>query len=91
MISPYSYIEEIKDKSYKELLKERTKLLKEIIDFEKSLNKPVDADFEIMCPSPEVVYQYNLEYLSKLCNLIAEKYNYEYNRWTCQRLSKPNS
>lgn len=29
-------------------------------------------------PSPEVVYQCNLEYLGKLCELIAEKYNQEY-------------
>lgn len=76
MISPYSYIEEQKDKSYKQLLKERDDLLKEIKEFEN--NQYNIAEQEIISPSPEVVYQCNLMYLGKLCDLIAEKYNKEY-------------
>ena len=75
MISPYSYIEEQKNKNYKQLIKERDKLLKEIYEFE---NNQSNAEEEIMCPSPEVVYQCNLMYLGELCDLIAEKYNKEY-------------
>ena len=38
MISPEGYLEEIKNKSYNELLIERSELLKEIMDFEKNNN-----------------------------------------------------
>lgn len=75
MMSPFQYEKEIEDKSYKELLKEREELLKKIYSFE---NKKEDPNEIIMCPSPDVVYQMNLEYLSVLCVLIAKKYNKEY-------------
>lgn len=78
MISPYSYREEQAKKTYKELLKERKELLKKIIEFENNLDEPDGNDVEIISPSPEVVYQCNLQYLSELCDLIAEKYNHEY-------------
>ena len=78
MISPYLYREEQENKSYKELLKEREGLLKEIIEFEGNLDKSAGDDLEITCPSPEVIYQCNLQYLSELCDLIAEKYNHDY-------------
>lgn len=75
MISPETYIDELKNKTYKELLKEKDKLLKEISDFEN--NKIVDEEYNIN-PSPDVIYQCNLLYLSKLCELIADKFNKEY-------------
>ena len=75
MISPDSYIDELKDKTYKELIKEKNKLLKEISDFEN--NKIADEEYNIN-PSPDVIYQCNLLYLSKLCELIANKFNKEY-------------
>lgn len=75
MISPESYIDELKDKTYKELIKEKNKLLKEISDFEN--NKIADEEYNID-PSPDVIYQCNLLYLSKLCELIADKFNKEY-------------
>jgi len=75
MISPESYIDELKNKNYKELIKEKNKLLKEISDFEN--NKIVDEEYNID-PSPDVIYQCNLLYLSKLCELIADKFNKEY-------------
>ena len=38
--------------------------------------KEFDKEIEIIRhPSPEVVYQMNLLYLSKLCELLCEKYN----------------
>jgi len=75
MISPNGFVEELKDKPYKELLKERDKLIRQIRAFEK--DKVPESEYSI-CPSPEVVYQMNLQYLGELCNLIAEKYNKEY-------------
>lgn len=75
MISPNCYIDEIKDKSYKELLKEREELLKAIYSFEK---EEIEKGEIIYSPSPEVVYQMNLEYLGELCKLISRKYNEEY-------------
>ena len=74
MISPESFIEfECKDKSYKELLKTRDSLIREVRAFEKG-----KTSSEIMMdPSPEVIYQMNLEYLGELCKLISEKYNTE--------------
>lgn len=75
MISPDSYIDEFKSKNYKELIKEKDKLLKEISDFE---NNKIPAIEYNMNPSPDVIYQCNLLYLSKLCELIADKFNKEY-------------
>ena len=75
MISPEAYIDELKNKTYKELIKEKNKLLKEISDFEN--NKIADEEYNIN-PSPDVIYQCNLLYLSKLGELIADKFNKEY-------------
>lgn len=75
MISPEWYIDEQKIKQYKELIKERDKLLKEIVNFE---NKNIPDDEYLIDPSPEVRYQCNLKYLGKLCELISEKYNMEF-------------
>ncbi len=74
MISPDWYIEEQKDKKYKDLLKEKEKLLKEIKAFED--DKIPESEYMID-PSPEVRYQCNLKYLGKLCELISDKYNKE--------------
>ncbi|MDO4271659.1 MAG: hypothetical protein Q4C83_01585 [Candidatus Saccharibacteria bacterium] len=70
MISPESYIDEIRDKSYKQLLKEKRRLIKEIDEFENSSRQ----EEIIVLPSPETIYLCNLEYLAELCKLIAEKY-----------------
>lgn len=76
MISPESFIENLKDKSYSELLEERENLFKKIYSFENETNKSKEI---FISPSPEVRYQVNLQYLGKLCELIAIKYNKEYN------------
>ena len=68
MISPGTFIEfECKGKSYKELLEE-------IYAFE---NGKISPEERMVCPSPEVVYQMNLEYLGELCKLISDTYNSE--------------
>ena len=74
MISPDSYISEFKDKPYDKLLVERDKLIRSIKKFEKEYGKEDDSDFVIMSPSPDVVYQMELEYLGKLAVLISEKF-----------------
>lgn len=74
MISPEKFIEEYKNKSYAELLPIRNELLEEIQAFE---NHTYNPEMNMVHPSPEVVYQCNLEYMGKLCELIAEKYNSE--------------
>jgi len=75
MISPESYIDQLRDKSYEELLEEREKIIKEIREFEKTYNK--DSKEELISPSPKTIYICNLLYLGKLCELIVEKYNEE--------------
>jgi len=75
MISPEGFIQEYLDRSYIELLKVRDKLIVEIRYFEKHKSEP---DELIIDPSPEVVYQCNLNYLSKICELISQKYNQEF-------------
>lgn len=75
MISPEGFIEEYKNKSYAELLLVRDELLDNIQAFEK---QDYDKKQEFISPSPEVIYQCNLEYLGKLCELISKKYNQEY-------------
>lgn len=72
MISPQNYVDDMKEKCYEDLIKEKYKLIKERHRFEN--NKIADNEFCIN-PSPEVVYQCNLLYLSELCKLVQEKFN----------------
>ena len=71
MISPESYIKLLEEKSYEELLIEREMLLSSIKEFEKCGGT---ENAEIISPSPDTRYQCDLLYLSKLCELIVEKY-----------------
>ena len=75
MISPEGFIAEHRNEPYKELLLVRDALLEEIRAFETHTYDPV---LDMVDPAPEVVYQCNLLYLGKLCELISEKYNQEY-------------
>ena len=82
MISPDGFIAKHEYKSYAELLLVRDRLIKDIQYFEKHR----DEESEIqMRPSPEVIYQCKLLYLSKLSELIMEKYNEEYIRGGADR------
>lgn len=75
MISPESYILKYIDKPYEELLLVRDRLISHIRHFEKHKDEQEEV---IICPSSEVAYQCNLEYLAKMCELIAKKYNQEF-------------
>ena len=78
MISPEGYINDLKDKKYKELLVERDRMLKDIKNFEKE-DSEAEIGIEIIRhPSPDLVYHMNLLYLSKLSELLSEKYNKEF-------------
>ncbi len=70
MISPEVFISMQMDKSYEELIEVRDEMMEDIKDFEEYPDQTC-----LISPSPEVVYQMNLKYLAKLCELIAEKYN----------------
>ena len=74
MIIPDYYVKTLKNKSYKQLLIERNKLLNDIYSFENESNNNM-IDKQIFSPSPDVIYQMKLNYLAKICELIAKKYN----------------
>ena len=79
MISPSGYGEMLKDTSYPELIRERDRLIRFIRKFEKDEMAGDRSDPRWrMCPSPDVQYQMNLEYLAVLCGMMHEKYNREY-------------
>jgi len=73
MISPDSAIL-VQDMSYKKLLSKRDEILEDIYAFEQG-KLPKEAF--LINPSPDVFYQWNLEYLGLLCNLITEKFGDE--------------
>lgn len=72
MINPQSFVDELMDKSYEELIKEKDKLINKIKRFE---NKKVTENEYDINPSPDVIYQCNLLYLSELSKLINDKFN----------------
>ena len=74
MISPETYRKDHENDTYEELLKERNELISEIRYFEKH-EKEIMKDAAYICPSPDLVYQIELDYLSELCCLISTKYN----------------
>lgn len=77
MISPESYIEELQNKTYKELLEVRDELLDEIREFEENFEEIMGKEPDIS-PSPDVVYQWTLDALGILFKLISDKFNEEY-------------
>ncbi|MCR5488707.1 MAG: hypothetical protein K6F03_01395 [Saccharofermentans sp.] len=78
MMSPDMYIELIKDKKYAELLPIRDGLIQALREFEEETYDPAQAT---MHPTPDVKYQVRLQYLSKLCELICDKFNEEFEQW----------
>ena len=79
MISPDTFIVGYKDKPYLELMKERDSLMESVRWFEQAeiAGDRSDPAWRY-CPSPDVQYQVNLEYLSALCQLMQERYNRDY-------------
>ena len=79
MISPLGYIEQLKEADYDTLIKERNNLVDCMVEFERKekAGDKSDLDYDF-CPSPDVVYQVYLEYLSELCKLMHDKYIEDY-------------
>ena len=79
MISPVTFVEELKDADYNNLIKERDQLIEYILEFEKK-EKAGDrsGDEWNINPMPDVVYQLYLEYLAELCKMMKEIYCEEY-------------
>lgn len=78
MISPESFVEEHKNDSFKELIKTRDSLMREIKSLEKIVYSKEQSDEAWMIsPGPDVQYQVYLEYLAELCKFISRKYNEE--------------
>ena len=65
MLSPEAFIGEYKDYSYDDLLPVKDELINEIKELEKGDNKGYSGNTR---------YQMDLEYLGKLCELIADKF-----------------
>ncbi|MCR4880785.1 MAG: hypothetical protein K6A44_02385 [bacterium] len=78
MISPQAYVDELENETYEKLIKERDKLIRDVRYFEKHREEIMNNDTERICPSPDVVYQMNLEYLGALCMQISKKFNEKY-------------
>ena len=76
MISPEAYVIGLQDAEYATLIQERNDLIELIQDFEEKekVGDRSGAEWNIL-PSPKVQYQLNLEYLSEIYKLMAEKYN----------------
>lgn len=78
MISPEGYVLMHKNDSFEELIKERKSLQKKIASLEKIVfAKENDYEEPMVMPGPDVQYQMCLQYLSKLCEFICNKYNRE--------------
>ncbi len=79
MITPSTYREGLKTKSYLDLMKERDRLVAFMHQFEAEETKGDRSSLAWRChPSPDVQYQVYFEYLSALCNVMQERYNQEY-------------
>ncbi len=79
MISPEAYIDRFKGAEYLDLISERDRLIRFIKEYEE---KDIAGDRSGkewgIYPQPDVRYQVYLEYLSRLCMLMMEKYNEDY-------------
>lgn len=76
MMSPEMFLEEYENANYFELLKLKNELVQRISDFENDVEQ---NKFEWgVNPSPDVHYQWDLEALSKLSNMLKEAFNEEY-------------
>lgn len=77
MISPGTYKMQNEDKSLKELIKERKKLINEIFEYEKDyINGDKKEELEVMInPDPDTRYYCNNLYLKEITDLIIQRRN----------------
>lgn len=73
MTSPESYLNDLKDKPYAELITERNKIIEDMRNLEQELLNPAPKQF-IINPGPDVQYWWTLETLSMLLKLMADRH-----------------
>ena len=78
MMAPQSYVDDLEGESYEQMIKERDKLIREIRHFEKHREEIMKSEEAQICPSPDVIYQWNLDALGFLCMSISRKFNEKY-------------
>ena len=78
MMAPQSYVDDLEGESYEKIIKERDKLIREIRHFEKHREEIMNSEEAQICPSPDVIYQWNLDALGFLCMSISRKFNEKY-------------
>lgn len=73
MCSPDGILKDLETSSYEELLKIRDEYLIDIKYFEQHAEEIMEND--VISPSQDVIYQWNLVFLSGLFRLIHDKFN----------------
>ena len=76
MMSPETYVMKYENSTYFELLKLKNELVQEITEFENDIEMK-NPEWGIN-PSPDVHYQWNLEFLGKVASMLQEAFNEEY-------------
>jgi len=75
MVCPETFAGEYKDYSYEQLISVRNDLISSILDYENAVKRgDMDTDEELMCPSSDVRYQMDIEYLISLLKVMNDKY-----------------
>lgn len=73
MLSPESYIAELKDAPYERLVRERRSIIAELERQEKGFKDPQPTAWECLDPGPDVEYKMDLEYLYALTGLMLKR------------------
>ena len=73
MLSPESYIAELKDAPYEQLVEERRSIIAELERQEKGFKDPQPTEWECLDPGPDVEYKSDLEYLRALTGLMLKR------------------
>lgn len=75
-MSPEAFLCKYENANYLELLKLKNELVQSISDFENDYDQE-KFDWSL-CPLPDVYYQWNLQVLSKVVEMLQEAFNNEY-------------
>ncbi len=69
MMSSESYVTELENATYEELIRERGRLVAELVELEASIASEEEPEL-LICPSDDVRYRMCLEYLVALSSLM---------------------
>lgn len=69
MMSSESYVTELENATYEELIRERGRLVAELVELEASIASEEEPEL-LICPSDDVRYRICLEYLFALSSLM---------------------